>query len=178
MYGWNRCFFTGQENRGGRKNISGYTTAGLVPEVRIAVSGTCTRCDTRDKKPEAGFLLPVFIVSVKIRGLFHSLFYGHGYGYRSADHRVVAHAEETHHLYVCGNRRRACELSVASACGPSCRSCRTKRDRPPCCRDAGCGPYRRPKRPRNIFYPVSVALTSYRCRLPDAGNGSGWSSYR
>ena len=57
------------------------------------------------------------------------------------------------------------------------RSYRTKRDRQPCCRDAGCGPYRRPKRPRNIFYPVRCT-PFYRCRLPDAGNGSGWSSYR
>ena len=44
--------------------------------------------------------------------LFHGLLDGNGDSDGSADHRVVAHAEEAHHLDVRRYRRRTCELSV------------------------------------------------------------------
>ena len=37
---------------------------------------------------------------------------GNSYSYSSANHRVVAHADQTHHLNVCGYRGRTCELRI------------------------------------------------------------------
>ena len=45
--------------------------------------------------------------------LFHSLFDGDGDSDCRANHRVVAHADKTHHLNVSRNGGGACELSVA-----------------------------------------------------------------
>ncbi len=44
--------------------------------------------------------------------LFSRLLDGNGHSHSHAHHGVISCADETHHLYVCGNRRRACELSV------------------------------------------------------------------
>ena len=45
--------------------------------------------------------------------LFHRFFHRDSNGHGSADHRVVAHADEAHHLYVSRNGRAARELRVA-----------------------------------------------------------------
>ena len=37
---------------------------------------------------------------------------GNSYSYSSANHRVVAHTDQTHHLNVCGYRGRTCELRI------------------------------------------------------------------
>ena len=41
-----------------------------------------------------------------------SLFHGHSHGNGSADHGVVAHAQEAHHFHVSGNGGGASELGV------------------------------------------------------------------
>ena len=44
---------------------------------------------------------------------FEAFFNSNRNGDRSADHRVVAHTDKSHHLNVSGNRGRTCKLSVA-----------------------------------------------------------------
>ena len=44
--------------------------------------------------------------------LVHCLGSSHSNSNSSAHHGVVAHAQEAHHLHVCGDGGRACELSV------------------------------------------------------------------
>ena len=45
--------------------------------------------------------------------LFARLLYGNGNRNGSADHRVVAHADQSHHFHVRGNGGGACKLGVA-----------------------------------------------------------------
>ena len=45
--------------------------------------------------------------------LFQCFFHGHSHGNGSADHRIVAHAQEAHHFHVSGDGGGAGELSVA-----------------------------------------------------------------
>src|SRR5699024_9672851 len=51
--------------------------------------------------------------ALKSKELFGSLVNSHSAGNGSANHGVVAHAQQAHHFHVCGHRGRACELSVA-----------------------------------------------------------------
>ena len=70
-------------------------------------------------------------------------------GNGSADHGVVAHADQTHHLNVCGHRRGACELSIAVHTAQESRSGRSLRGLQPRYRGAGYGRCRRRKQRRS-----------------------------
>ena len=61
-------------------------------------------------------VVPVDVEDTVVNG-FHLLVFecflnGHGHGDGSADHGVVAHADQAHHLNVCRHRRRTCKLSI------------------------------------------------------------------
>ena len=55
---------------------------------------------------------PVYSCFYRVSRLFHSLFDCNGAGDGRADHRVVAHADKTHHLDVRRNGGGTCELGV------------------------------------------------------------------
>ena len=76
---------------------------------------------------------------------------GNGDGDGRADHGVVAHADQAHHLNVRGHGGGTRRTERRSAYGPWCRSCQ-EAGRRPCCRDAGYEPVPPPEATEKYSY--------------------------
>ena len=62
----------------------------------------------RPESPDGGHHYELCIAALALHGLFDS----NSASDSSANHRVVAHADESHHLNVCRNRGRTCKLCI------------------------------------------------------------------